>query len=152
MQQQVLLDMLVQNQLTCGSTFDLVTAENGTIRLNPQAASAGFILRHTGEMFIMFGLFFGLPTTVQNSTMGQQDTGQGNDVNSSRQLIEQGYERFRSCIDTTPNEAWLDPIDTPFFGTVSRMRLFSHVLYHNAYHAGQIGLTLARGQQHGARL
>lgn len=152
MQKQLLLDMLVQNQLTCGSTFDLVTAKNGTVRLNPQAASAGFILRHTGEMFTMFGLFFGLPTTVQNSTMGQQDTGQGEDVTSSQQLIGQGYERFRMYIETTPDTAWLDLIDTPFFGTVSRMRLFSHVLYHNAYHAGQIGLTLARGQQHGARL
>ncbi|QJD78448.1 DinB family protein [Spirosoma rhododendri] len=147
MQKQLLLDMLAQSQTTCWSSFDTVTPENGTLRLNQQAASAGFILRHTGEMFMLFGHFFGLPTTVQNTTMRQQDTGQGEDIAGSRQLIEQGYERFRAYIDQTPDSAWLDPIDTPFFGTVSRMRLFSHVLYHNAYHAGQIGLTIVRGQQ-----
>ncbi len=77
--------------------------------------------------------------------MGQSDTGQGEDIAGSRQLIEQGYDRFHNYIDVTPDSAWLDPVDTPFFGIVSRMRLFSHVLYHNAYHAGQIGLTIARG-------
>lgn len=137
--------MLAQNQTTCWSTFDSVTPENESLRLNQQAASAGFILRHTGEMFMLFGLFFGLPTAVQNTTMGHSDTGQGEDIAASRQLIEQGYDRFRNYIAVTPDSAWLDAIDTPFFGTVSRMRLFSHVLYHNAYHAGQIGLTIARG-------
>ncbi len=145
MQKQLLLDMLAQNQTTCWSTFTSVNLENGAFRLNQQAASAGFMLRHTGEMFMLFGLFFGLPTAVQNTTMGQSDTGQGADIAGSRQLIEQGYDRFRVYIDTAPDSIWLDPIDTPFFGTVSRMRLFSHVLYHNAYHAGQIGLTIARG-------
>ena len=145
MQKQLLLDMLAQNQTTCWSAFDMVNPENGSSRLNQQAASAGFMLRHAGEMFMLFGLFFGLPTVVQNTTMGHSDTGQGEDIAGSKQLIEQGYDRFRSYIDTTTDSAWLDPIDTPFFGTVSRMRLFSHVLYHNAYHAGQIGLTIARG-------
>lgn len=145
MQKQLLLDMLAQNQTTCWSAFDTVNLENGAFRLNQQAASAGFMLRHTGEMFMLFGLFFGLPTAVQNTTMGQSDTGQGEDIAGSLQLLEQGYDRFRNYINVTPDSAWLDPIDTPFFGTVSRMRLFSHVLYHNAYHAGQIGLTIARG-------
>jgi uncharacterized damage-inducible protein DinB len=145
MQKQLLLDMLAQNQTTCWSAFDIVNLENGSFRLNQQAASAGFMLRHVGEMFMLFGLFFGLPTTVQNTTMGQSDTGQGEDIAGSRQLIEQGYDRFHNYIDVTPDSAWLDPVDTPFFGIVSRMRLFSHVLYHNAYHAGQIGLTIARG-------
>jgi uncharacterized damage-inducible protein DinB len=147
MQKQLLLDMLAQNHLTCRSAFDKVTPENCMFRLNESTASAGFILRHLGEMFTLFGLFFGLQTDVQNTTMGQQDTGQGKDTAGSYQLIEQGYERFQLYIETAPDTVWLDLIDTPFFGTVSRMRLFSHVLYHNAYHAGQIGLTVARGQQ-----
>lgn len=94
----------------------------------------------------LFGLFLGVQTDVQNTTMGQQDTGQHFDLNTSRHLVEEGYETLEKLIEDTSDSAWLDPIETPFFGTVSRMRLFSHVLFHTSSHAGQISLTLAKGQ------
>ena len=47
-------------------------------------------------------------------------------------------------IEDTTADGWSESIDTPFFGTVSKARLFAHILYHNSYHAGQIGLTLKR--------
>ena len=43
-----------------------------------------------------------------------------------------------------PDGAWLEQIETPFFGPVTRVRLLSHVLFHTAHHAGQIALTLSR--------
>lgn len=147
MQKDLLLDMIAQNRMTCAAAFDTITPENGSFQLNAQTASAGFIYRHIGEMMNLFGLFFGLPSAVQNTTMGQTDTGQGHDINASRQLIEQGFDRLQHYAENTPDTAWLDPIETPFFGTVSRVRLFAHILFHNSYHAGQIGLTLARGRE-----
>ncbi|GAB3514057.1 hypothetical protein GCM10027341_56590 [Spirosoma knui] len=147
MQKQVLLDMLAQNQTTCSFAFDQITAQNAELRLNRETASIGFIYRHTGEMMNLFGLFFGLPVEVQNTTMGQIDTGQGKDTEASRHLIEAGYQMFQRYIETTADDSWQDSIETPFFGTVSRARLFGHVLFHTAHHAGQISLTLNRGQK-----
>ncbi len=83
--------MLVQNQHTCSSAFDQITAEKADLRLNAETASVGFIYRHIGEMMNLFGLFFGLPTDVQNTTMGQADNGLGRDIESSRLLVEQGF-------------------------------------------------------------
>ncbi|CAA9265275.1 MAG: hypothetical protein AVDCRST_MAG56-2734 [uncultured Cytophagales bacterium] len=145
MQKELLLDMLVQNQHTCSSAFDQITAEKADLRLNAGTASVGFIYRHIGEMMNLFGLFFGLPTDVQNTTMGQADNGQGRDIETSRLLIEQGFARLQDYVRNTIDTAWCDPIETPFFGTVSRARLFAHILFHNSHHAGQIGLTLAKG-------
>ena len=147
MQKEMLLEMLAQNRLTCSVACEMITPENAGFRLNEQTASAGFIFRHIGETFNLFGYFFGLPADVPNTTMGKTDEGQGANVDASRQLIDQGYARFREYIELTPDSAWLDPIDTPFFGSVSRARLFAHVLFHNANHAGQLSLTLKRGQQ-----
>jgi len=64
----------------------------------------------------------------------------------SRELIERGYQMLRGLVETSLEEDWLKPVDTPFFGTVSRARLFAHVLFHNSNHAGQISLTLAKGK------
>ncbi|MCX6217861.1 DinB family protein [Spirosoma sp.] len=147
MQKQILLDMLAQNRTTCSFAFDQITAQNADFRLNQETASIGFIYRHTGEMMNMFGLFFGLPVAVQNTTMGLTDTGQGQDVLASQHLLEEGYQMLQTYIETTADEAWQDPIETPFFGTVSRARLLGHILFHTAHHAGQISLTLSKGQK-----
>jgi hypothetical protein len=48
-------------------------------------------------------------------------------------------------VENSSDENWLKPVDTPFFGTVSAVRLFANVLFHNSHHAGQISMTLAHG-------
>ncbi len=94
---------------------------------------------------LVFGYFFGIPSEVQNSTLGKQDEGQGNDFEGSKKLIEKGFKMLEEIIETTPISGGSDIIETPFFGAVTKARLFSHNLYHNSYHAGQIGLALKRG-------
>jgi uncharacterized damage-inducible protein DinB len=145
MQKEILLEMVKQNQFTSHFSFDKVTEENASLRLNDQTASIGFIYRHIGETISLFGQFFGVPTDVKNTTIGQVDTGQHYDVSQSRELVDRGYKMLQNLVETSSGDDWLKPVDTPFFGTVSRARLFAHVLFHNSHHAGQISMTLAKG-------
>jgi uncharacterized damage-inducible protein DinB len=145
MQKAVLLEILKQNQITSHFSLDQVSDENASLRLNDKTASIGFIYRHIGETMNLFGHFFGIPTDVKNTTMGQTDNGQVFDVEYSRQLISRGYGVLRDLVEKSADEDWLKPVDTPFFGTVTRIRLFAHVLFHTSHHAGQISMTLAKG-------
>lgn len=138
--------MVVQNRITSSYSFNKITNENKGYRLNANAASVGFIYRHIGELMNIFGHFFGVSTDIQNTTMGKLDTGQGFDIETSQQYIDKGYEMLENLVRDTKEEDWLMTIDTPFFGTVTKMRLFSHVLFHNSHHAGQIALTLSKGK------
>ena len=145
MQKDVLLEILKQNEFTNHFSLDKVSEENANLRLNDKTASIGFIYRHIGETMHLFGQFFGVPTDVKNTTIGQVDGGVRYDVAQSRELIERGYRMLRDLVETSLDEDWLKTVDTPFFGTVSRARLFAHVLFHNSHHAGQISLTLSKG-------
>ena len=147
MQKDILLEVVKQNQFTSHFSFDRVTEENTNLRLNDKTASIGFIYRHIGETINLFGQFFGIPTDVKNTTIGQIDTGEHYDVSYSRELIERGYQMLRDLVETSTEEDWLKPVDTPFFGTVSRVRLFAHVLFHSSHHAGQISMTLSKGSR-----
>lgn len=131
--------------MTSSYSFNRISNENAGLRLNKQAASIGFIYRHIGETMNLFTTFLGLTTEVQNTTMGQTDTGQGKNIEESRQMVKKGYDLLEHLIQTTPGEDWLGMIDTPFFGKVTRLRLFAHILFHNSHHAGQISLTLSKG-------
>jgi hypothetical protein len=145
MEKVIFKDLLAQNRLSCSYSFNKVSQENVSIILNENTASVGFIYRHVGETMLMFGYFFGKPSEIQNTTMGKQDEGQGNDVEESKKLIEQGFKLLEEIIESTPSSGWSEIVETPFFGAISKIRLFSHILYHNSYHAGQIGLALKRG-------
>ena len=147
MQRDVLLEMIKQNRHTSSFSFDLITKENAALRLNNRTASIGFIYRHIGETINLFSYFLGIPTDVRNTTMGQIDTGQHFDTGYSRELIERGYKILEDLVGASSEEDWLKPVDTPFFGTVSRVRLFAHALFHTSNHAGQISLTLAKGRK-----
>ena len=146
MHKALLLALLEQNRLTSSFSFDRVSEENASLRLNDKTSSVGFIFRHIGETINLFGQFLGVPTDVINTTIGQTDNGQVLDVKYSRQLIARGYGTLKNLVENGTEEDWLKPVETPFFGTVSRIRLFGHVLFHNSHHAGQISLTLARGK------
>ena len=145
MEKAFLRNILEQNKMTSSYSFDRISDENAGLRLNKQAASIGFIYRHIGETMNLFPTFFGLKTDVQNTTMGSTDTGQGKNIEQSSHLVKNGYDLLAQIIETTPAEDWLNMIDTPFFGKVTRLRLFSHILFHTSHHAGQISLTLAKG-------
>jgi hypothetical protein len=138
-------DLLIQNRLSCQFAFNELTSENIQYKLTNQAASAGFIYRHIGETMILFGYFFGFPPAIPNTTMGATDIGQGDQLEESHELVEKGYTLLKSIIDDSSDSDWQNEIETPFFGRVTKARLFSHVLYHTAYHAGQISLTLKKG-------
>ena len=144
MEQSLFKELLTQNIQSCSYAFNAITEENSSARLNESAASVGFIFRHVGETMLLFGHFYGIPADAKNTTMGKQDTGQGKDLSTSRDLLEKGYALLEQIITSTPDAAWFEPVETPFFGTVSKARLFSHILYHNSYHAGQIALTIKR--------
>jgi hypothetical protein len=147
MQKEVLREILKQNEFTSHFALDRVTNENASLRLNDNTASIGFIYRHIGETMNLIGALLGVPTEVKNTTMGQADDGQGVDVEYSRQLISRGYSVLKEIVENSTDEDWLKPVDTPFFGTVTRIRLYVHALFHTSNHAGQISLTLARGRK-----
>ncbi|HRH43964.1 MAG TPA: DinB family protein [Pyrinomonadaceae bacterium] len=147
MQKEILQNILTQNQMTCSFTFNKLTAENAAFRLTEQSASAGFYYRHVGEIIYLLATFLGVSTDVQNTTMGETDTGQGKDIDASKKLIEKGFAMLEKLIEETPESDWLETIETPFFGTISRIRLFSHILFHNSNHTGQISLILAKGRK-----
>jgi uncharacterized damage-inducible protein DinB len=148
MQKELLKNMISQNQMTCSYSFDRITPENAALRLTRTAASIGFIYRHIGECINLFCQFLGVPTEVKNTTIGKTDEGQGKNIEESRHLINEGFTKLYKLTETEPDEYWLGYVETPFFGSIPRIRLFAHILYHNSHHAGQISMSLSRGDNY----
>lgn len=146
MTKDILKDLIAQNRKTCDFTFNEITQENSTLRLNNDTASVGFIYRHIGEIMHLLAQFFGISTEVKNTTMGEKDTGKVYDLKESQKLVDDGYKKLNDLVESLSDQEWMETLDTPFFGSISRAKLLGHILYHNTYHCGQITLTLKRGK------
>ncbi|UBZ14700.1 DinB family protein [Flagellimonas marinaquae] len=146
MTKDILNDLIAQNQKTCDFTFNEITQENSVLKLNDDTASVGFIYRHIGEIMHLLAQFLGIPTDVENTTMGQKDTGKVYNKEESQKLIDDGYQVLYDLVKNLSENQWKETLDTPFFGPISRVRLLGHILYHTTYHCGQITLTLKRGK------
>jgi len=145
-QKEILSEMLQQNKFTSSFSFNRINEENVHFRLNEKTASVGFIYRHIGEIMNTLPQFLGVGTDVVNTTMGQTDTGKHYDIETSRKLVEQGYSTLEKLIVEMPDTAWLEKIDAPFFGTITKLRLFAHILFHTSHHCGQISSAIVKGR------
>lgn len=147
MQKEILLQILEQNQMECSHFCKNISAENVNFRLTEQTASVGFIYRHIGETTNLIGKFFGYETDVEGTTMGQKDTGIQYDLEASHAYFENGYNTIRELVVNTADKEWLEEIDTTWFGSISRIKLFSILLFHNSHHCGQISSTILKGKK-----
>lgn len=148
MQKEILSEMLEQNKFTSSFSLKQINAENVKFRLNEKTASVGFIYRHIGETMNTFAQFLGIKTDLVNTTLGIIDTGKDYDIETSRKLVEQGYATLERLIKETSDEKWLEKIETPFFGTTTKIRLFAHTLFHTSHHCGQISSTITKGRKY----
>ncbi|KAF2082999.1 DinB family protein [Flavobacterium sharifuzzamanii] len=145
MQKEILFGLLDQNRKGCQATFKNITEENATFRLTEKTASVGFIYQHIGETANILGQAFGTETNVENTTIGQSDTGNKYDLETSHQLIEQGYQMLENTIKKSLDSDWFEEIEAPFFGKIQKLKLFSIILFHNSHHCGQIASAIVKG-------
>lgn len=148
MQKEILLQLLNQNQMDCSHFCQNINPENMEFRLTEQTASVGFIYRHIGETTNLIGEFFGYKTNVEGTTLGQKDTGIQYDLETSHAYFENGYKTLRELVINTADKEWLEEIDTTWFGKISRIKLFSLLLFHNSHHCGQLSSALLKGKKY----
>jgi uncharacterized damage-inducible protein DinB len=116
-------------------------------RLTEQTASIGFIYRHIAETTNLIAQFLGYETDIEGTTMGQEDKGIRYNLETSRMYFEEGYNTLNKLITNTTDDEWLEEVDTTWFGKISRIKLFSILLFHNSHHCGQISSAILKGRK-----
>ncbi|MEX2602134.1 MAG: DinB family protein [Balneolaceae bacterium] len=147
MQKEILLQMVKQSRKDCLRILNDIHTENAYLRLTEQTASVGFIYRHIGEATNLMAQFFGYNTDVEGTTMGQSDTGEDYDLETSRTLFEEGYATLETLVKETADSEWLEEVETSWFGTLSRINLLAITLFHNSHHCGQIASAIVKGKK-----
>lgn len=110
--------------------------------------SAGFLIRHIGDVELLFAknVFGSAEVKVQAKTViAQHDTGEWTNLAELLTYQQEAHDHLKVIIEKQTDEDWSQVITTKEFGTKTKAEAIGRIISHTAYHAGQLSLTLKYG-------
>jgi uncharacterized damage-inducible protein DinB len=119
-----------------------------TKRLSNTKNSAGFLIRHVGDVELLFAKnVFGLKDLKVHAktVVAQRDTGEWTNLRELLDYQQEAHKQLRAVLEGQSDEAWTNTVTTKEFGTKTEAEALGRIMSHTAYHAGQLALTLKYG-------
>ncbi len=111
--------------------------------------SAGFLIRHIGDVELLFAknVFGGQGVEVHAKTViAKQDTGEWINLAELLEYQQYAFDQLNAIFEKQTDEDWSQNVTTKEFGTKTKAEAIGRIISHTAYHAGQLSLTLLYGQ------
>lgn len=126
-----------------------IKAEDLAKRLEPCPNSVGFLMRHIGDVELLFSknVFKDDSVLVKAQTViDQKDSGAWTNLGELQDYLSHSFETVLSAIAQQDDESWEDKIETKEFGTKTKAEAFGRIISHTAYHAGQLAIIKKYGK------
>lgn len=111
--------------------------------------SAGFLIRHIGDVELLFAknVFGAADLQVSAKTViAQHDTGEWTNLQELLAYQQYAFDSLRSIIEKQTENDWQQSVNTKEFGTKTKAEAIGRIISHTAYHAGQLALTVKYAQ------
>ena len=128
---------------------EIITEIDLTKKLQPAPNSVGFLLRHIGDVELLFAknVFHGQDIHVVAKTLiDGKDSGAWTNLEELNTYLQEAYHSLIEVIKTQPDNSWSELITTKEFGTKTKAEAFGRIVSHTAYHSGQIAILLKYGR------
>ena len=128
--------------------LNTINAEDLSKKLSPCPNSCGFLLRHIGDVELLFSknVFKLEEVKVKAQTViDQNDSGEWTNLSELQEYLDDSFRTVLSAISQQDDDSWDEMIETKEFGTKSKAEAFGRIISHTAYHAGQLAITKKYG-------
>jgi uncharacterized damage-inducible protein DinB len=118
-------------------------------KLEPSPNSFGFLMRHIGDVELLFSknVFKNEAVHVKAQTViDQKDSGIWTNLEELNTYLQHSFETLLATIAQQEDDSWDETITTKEFGTKTKAEAFGRIISHTAYHAGQMAMILKYGK------
>ncbi len=108
-------------------------------RLPPSVNSVGFLIRHIGDVELLFAknVFDGRDINVIAKTViAQTDTGVWEDLAELKAYVSDSFNTLKTVVLQQTEADWECNIATKEFGTKTKAEAFGRIISHTNHHAG----------------
>lgn len=129
--------------------LSIIQEEDLTKKLDGAPNSAGFLIRHIGDVELLFAknVFGAKDLQVHAKTViDKKDSGDWVNLQELKNYTSTSAETLLKIIDEQSDSDWETTITTNEFGTKTKAEAFGRIISHTAYHAGQLAMILKYGK------
>ena len=145
---EILIELWKEARTRFSNQIVLLTEEDITKRLLPSPNSIGFLIRHIGDVQLLFAKnIFGASDTkvIAKTVIAQKDTGEWTNLKELRDYVNHSYEVLKSIVEKQVDSDWETMVETKEFGSKTKAEAFGRIISHTTYHAGQLAIIQKYG-------
>jgi len=117
--------------------------------LLPSPNTAGFLIRHIGDVELLFAKNVFNRTEIQvhaKTIIDQKDSGEWTNLSELIAYTQKAHDALKDAILSQSDEEWQESVITKEFGSKTKAEALGRIITHTAYHAGQLALILKYGR------
>ena len=140
---QLFLELWIESRTRFSNQLENISATDLTKKLAPSVNSVGFLIRHIGDVELLFAKnVFGASDVkvVAKTVIDKFDNGEWTDLESLKEYVAFSFEKLKEIVATQTDDDWQTTITTKEFGTKTKAEAFGRIVSHTAYHAGQMAI------------
>jgi uncharacterized damage-inducible protein DinB len=139
----VLLELWIEARSRFTGQLGHISENDLKKRLGNSPNSVGFLIRHIGEVELLFAknVFGDGSVKVSAKTViEKRDTGEWTDLQELKVFVEMSFAKLKSIVEVQTDEDWETSVTTKEFGTKTKAEAFGRIISHTTYHAGQLAI------------
>lgn len=144
----LLLELWIESRTRFSNQIDHLSEEDLKKKLGNAPNSVGFLIRHIGDVELLFAknVFGDASVKVSAKTViDKYDSGEWTNIETLKNYIDESFKNLKSIVEKQTDEDWESTITTKEFGTKTKAEAFGRIVSHTAYHAGQMAILLKYG-------
>jgi len=139
----LLLELWIEARTRFTNQLPQISEEDLKKTLAPSRNSIGFLIRHIGEVELLFAKNVFGDTNVKvvaKTVIEKRDSGNWTNRAELNEFVDQSFETLKAIVSQQTDEDWETEITTKEFGTKTKAEAFGRIVSHTTYHAGQMAI------------
>lgn len=145
---ELLLELWIESRTRFTNQLESLSESDLQKKLGDSPNSVGFLIRHIGDVELLFAKNVFGESTVKvkaQTIIDKHDTGEWIDWGALKDYVAKSFEKLKSIIEKQRDEDWETTVTTKEFGTKTKAEAFGRIISHTAYHAGQLAIISKYG-------
>jgi len=147
---ETLLALWIESRTRFSNQLLTITEEDLPKKLLPSVNSIGFLIRHIGDVELLFAKnIYGAEDVkvTAKTVIDKYDTGEWTNLQELQDYVKYSFETLKNIVQKQTDEDWTIEISTKEFGTKTKAEAFGRIVSHTAYHAGQMAIINKYGSK-----
>jgi|TARA_R100001369_G_scaffold86689_3_gene121388 uncharacterized damage-inducible protein DinB len=145
---QLFIELWEEARTRFSNQLSNVTQEDLSKRLLPAPNSIGFLIRHIGDVELLFAKnVFGAQDVkvIAKTVIAQKDTGEWTNLTELLEYVEYSFQMLKSVLEKQQEKDWEATVTTKEFGTKTKAEAFGRIVSHTVHHSGQMAIIKKYG-------